>query len=227
MPSRSSFRLTPPQQVYDTYTAIRNSPLLQTKTLTDETIMGFQQSLNAAQPQSDEEAMSRSLIQYLYRKNPVNFCRFLERSRLNHLILWTEAKCIVSHFNLRGVVYVKWNDDHYECSLHRNRSNTDFVSEHPALNATVAAVGEFKPVRNNRRDTRRGRGGSRRGGNNFTRGSRHHGPRAGYDVNNFPTLPERTQTPFPSPEGSTPSSVSGEDAMAQSIVIDAPVETSA
>ncbi len=214
MTSRSPFRLTPPQQVYDRYMDIRNSDLIVNKTLTDDTIASFQETLNNAQPQSDEEAMSRSLIQYLYRKNPVNFCRFLERSRLNHLILWTEAKCIVSHFNLRGVVYVKWDEDHYECSLHRNMNNNTFVAEHPALQGTIDAVSAeqpgFQPARGgrgNQRGGRSGRGGQRggRGGETSNRFRRGGVSRGGYDVSSFPSLGDNTatQTPYPSPESST------------------------
>ena len=142
MTSRSTFRLTPPQKVYDSYKAIRNSDLILNKTLDEKNIEELQTHLNSSQPQSDEENMTRSFIQYLYRKNPTNFCRFLVRSRLSHLILWTEAKCIVQHFGLRGVVYVKWNDQEYECSLHRNvNHNTQGDMEHPSVQRTYDNVG--------------------------------------------------------------------------------------
>ena len=172
MTSRSTFRLAPPQQVYDSYKAIRNSDLVLSKTLDEKNIEELQTHLNSSQPQSDEENMTRSLIQYLYRKNPTNFCRFLVRSRLSHLILWTEAKCIVQHFGLRGVVYVKWNDhdhDHeYECSLHRNvNHNTQGDMEHPSVQRTYDNVG---------RDYDSGRGGGRGGGR-----SNYHG-RGGGDI---------------------------------------------
>jgi hypothetical protein len=120
MTSRNDFRMAPPQQVYDSYKEIRDSEFIRNKVLSDKNIEGFQLSLNNSQPISEEESKIRSLIQYFYRKNPTNFCRFLVRSKLNHLILWTEAKCIVRHFGLRGIVYVKWNDNSYECSLHRH-----------------------------------------------------------------------------------------------------------
>lgn len=155
MASRSTFRLAPPQQVYDSYKAIRNSDLILSKSLDEKNIEELQNHLNSSQPQSDEENMTRSLIQYLYRKNPTNFCRFLVRSRLSHLILWTEAKCIVQHFGLRGVVYVKWNDHEYECSLHRNvNHNTQGDMEHPSVQRTYDNVG-----RGGGRSNYHGRGG--------------------------------------------------------------------
>lgn len=165
MTSRSTFRLAPPQQVYDSYKAIRSSDLILSKTLDEKNIEELQTHLNSSQPQSDEENMTRSFIQYLYRKNPTNFCRFLVRSRLSHLILWTEAKCIVQHFGLRGVVYVKWNDHEYECSLHRNvNHNTQGDMEHPSVQRTYDNVGRDY-------DSGRGRGGGR---------SNYHGRGGGY-----------------------------------------------
>jgi hypothetical protein len=120
MTGRNDFQMTHSQYVYESYKEIRDSELIRNNVLSDKTIEEFQLSLNNAQPTSDEEYKNRSLIQYLYRKNPTNFCRFLVRSKLSHLILWTEAKCIVTHFGLRGTVYVKWNDNSYDCSLHRH-----------------------------------------------------------------------------------------------------------
>lgn len=144
MTSRDSNRPMPPQHLYDNYKRIRNSKLILNKSLDTDNIAEFQTYLNDAQPESPEDYQMRALIQYLYRKNPNNFCRFLVRSRLSHLILWTEAKCIVRHFGLRGVVYVKWNDDGaYECSLHRNvQSGTGADLEHPSVQKTIANIGK-------------------------------------------------------------------------------------
>jgi hypothetical protein len=130
--------MAPPQQVYESYKAIRNSELIRNKVLSDKNIECFQLSLNTSLPLSEEDSKTRSLIQYLYRKNPTNFCRFLVRSKLNHLILWTEAKCIVRHFGLMGIVYVKWNDNSYECSLHRHADGNLLEPdlEHPSAHRT-------------------------------------------------------------------------------------------
>ena len=229
MNSRSKFRLAPPQQVYDSYKAIRNSDLILNKTLDEKNIEEFQTHLNSSQPQSDEENMTRSFIQYLYRKNPTNFCRFLVRSRLSHLILWTEAKCIVQHFGLRGVVYVKWNDQEYECSLHRNvNHNTQGDMEHPSVQRTYDNVGRDydggrgggdiegggRTERYDRRGRRgrRGRGGdrnyaSRRTNHTYERRSESnaHQYNQEYDVD-FPTIPVQTRqdTPNTPPRKSVP-----------------------
>jgi hypothetical protein len=120
MDNCSSFKFAPPQHLYDSYKCIKNINLITKKLLDDENIYELQEYLNLAQPQNEDESAIRSLVQYFYRKNPANFCKFLVHSRLNHLILWTEAKCIVRHFGLHGVVYIKWDDGKYHCSLHQN-----------------------------------------------------------------------------------------------------------
>jgi hypothetical protein len=122
--------MTPPQYLYSNYKNIRNSDLILKKAVDEENIKVFETYLNDAQPQTENEVKSRMLIQYLYRKNPTNFCRFLVRSRLSHLILWTEAKCIVRYFGLRGTVYIKWENDKYNCSVHKSAyHNSDNKSD--------------------------------------------------------------------------------------------------
>ena len=143
MTTRDDVRISPPQKVFDAYKEIRDSALILNKTLNEKTIAEFQVSLNKAQSNNEDERNMRSLIQYLYRRNPTNFCQFLIRSRLSHLILWTEAKCIVLHFGLRSIVYIKWNNNEYECSLHKNISNLseDNDQEHPSIQKIYQSIG--------------------------------------------------------------------------------------
>lgn len=147
MATRDSFGLAPPQYVFDTYKSIRNSNLISNKSLYDGSIEEFRDLLNKAQPRSEEDVQIRSLIQYLYRRNPNNFCRYLIKSRLSHLILWTESKCIVRHFGLRGIVYVKWDNNSYECSLHRH-VKTDADEETTKQMLSSIGCDEFEDRRN-------------------------------------------------------------------------------
>jgi hypothetical protein len=140
MAGKLEFRMAPPQKVYAAYKEIRESSLIANKTVTETNIVEFQQSLNNAQPSNENDYKSRSLIQYLYRKNPSNFYQFLVKSKLIHLILWTESKCIIRHFGLNGVVYVKWNHDNneYECVVHKylNANIAEDTDEHPSVRKT-------------------------------------------------------------------------------------------
>jgi hypothetical protein len=121
MYSRNTNRVEPPPKLLENYRNITNSKLIKNKELSDDTIVEFEHLLNEAQPQSDADHCLRSFVQYLYRKNPGHFARFIQRSRLSHLSLWTEAKFMVKTFELRGLVYIKWDVDinKYVCSMHR------------------------------------------------------------------------------------------------------------
>ena len=111
------------QALKDSYFKIKNCRLLTEKTLTEQNINEFQDMLNEAQPYNNEEVADRRLIQFLYRKNPNNFCQYLARSGVSSFVLWTESKSIVTHFGLKGIVYVKWDENKYACSLHRSVVN--------------------------------------------------------------------------------------------------------
>lgn len=194
MTSRDTFKMEPPQQVFDSYRSIRDSDLILKKSLNDDSIKEFQDYLNASQPCNEEESKSRSLIQYLYRKNPTNFCRFLVRSRLHHLILWTEAKCIVRHFGLRGVVYVKWNDKEYECSLHRNINyshDTYSGDQHPSAQKTYHTVegDNDRSTSRYQRNDRRHRG-ERRDRSGYRNKQHYYGEQQQTNIHKFPEVNE-------------------------------------
>lgn len=102
--------------------------------LTDESIKAFQRLLNEAQPINEEEAHVHAFVQHLYRKNSRNFNEFIMRSGLRHLALWTEAKYIVRHFGLQGIIYIKWDEGSYQCSWHNSvKLNEDGTRDYSAV----------------------------------------------------------------------------------------------
>lgn len=96
--------------------------------------------LNEAQAQNGDEMAVQATIQSLYRHNPVMFYKFLVNNKLSHLVLWTEAKLIVKHYRLQGIVYVKWNfaGNSYEVLPHKNHSPTD--EEHTLVDQIASSV---------------------------------------------------------------------------------------
>ena len=124
--SRSSERWAVPSYVIDAYKKILETDLLKSRSLTPQSIEQFQTILNESQPTSDEDLVTRTHVQYFYRKNPRNFSKYLTSSRLSHMIMWTESKGIVKHFKLQNFVYVKWTGDSYTCTAHKHsHSSTD------------------------------------------------------------------------------------------------------
>jgi hypothetical protein len=104
---------------------------------TDEEALGFFQSvLNKAQPVSKEELIQHQLIKSLYNENKSQFLSFIRNTRMESLILWTEARAIVSHFGLRGSIYAKWTgkDTMYDISVFQStRDNTGDSAVHPIV----------------------------------------------------------------------------------------------
>ena len=114
-----------PSYLFDSYSDIIKCDLIANKILSDESVMEFQQLLNMAIPESEADTNYKEIIKFLYRKNPRDFYKLLISSRLKNIILWTESKCIVSHFGLRNIVYIKWDKDEniYKCNIHNNIKN--------------------------------------------------------------------------------------------------------
>jgi hypothetical protein len=176
MSGRNAYRASPPQKLFENYKDIVNSNLIRNKELSDENIAEFEYLLNQAQPQNDEEHCMRSFIQYLYRKNPGHFTRFIQRSSLNQLALWTEAKFMVRTFELRGLVYVKWDIENgkYVCSMHRTVSEYLDSGECSSMEEVVDRItreteNQDRENRGSRLDfdndrDRRGKGGRGKGG---------------------------------------------------------------
>lgn len=117
------------ERVIESYEKIKNSDLILNKVLSEENIIEFQNNLNYAQPENDDELKIQELFQYMYKANPINFIRFLLRSRLHHLILWTEYKCIIKYFGIYGIVYIKWDDNQYKCQMHKNADKNIDVND--------------------------------------------------------------------------------------------------
>jgi hypothetical protein len=80
----------------------------------------IQDLINDAQPNNEVEEAMRTTIQFLYRRNPAGFYKYLKQTKMPHLVLWTESKKISSHFKLSNLIYIYWNGSSYECSKHNN-----------------------------------------------------------------------------------------------------------
>lgn len=124
------FKFLLPKRLKDNYYTIRS---IHKNEITDELIDEIERLINDSLPdlQDDKELVLKTMNQYLYRKNPNEYYRFLMKSKLFHLVLWTEAKSIVKHFNFNNKIHIKWNGSYYEC----NR----FIKNNSSLNQDESA----------------------------------------------------------------------------------------
>jgi hypothetical protein len=205
MSNRSEFVMNPPQRLFDLYKNIKNSELILNKVLSKEGVNDFQTELNNTQPklENENEMQMHALIQYMYRKNPINFTRFLTKSGLSHLILWTESKCIIKHFGLHGIVYIKWHDNTYTCDLHnyahKNADEVDLENQSNKITYKTAFQNNmkfqndrFRGNFNQKDHTGYTRGNfNQKDHNGYTRGNFNQKTQNNYTKNssNFPVLP--------------------------------------
>jgi len=117
-----------PSYLFEAYDNIIKCNLISNKVLTDDSVMEFQSLLNTSIPHTESDINYKEVIKYLYRKNPCDFYKLIISSRLKNIVLWTESKCIVSHFGLRNIVYIKWDKDDvmYKCNIHNNIKSDSF-----------------------------------------------------------------------------------------------------
>jgi hypothetical protein len=137
-----------PRRLRTNYKSIMTSDLVENKVLNETNLKAFQTLLNEAQPYSDDESVIQKTIQFLYRQNVTSFYKFLIKNKMNHVVLWTESKCIVMHLGLQGLVYISWNKEKrvYEVYLHKNiinrqtQEDKDKTQVHKSIDRIVSEV---------------------------------------------------------------------------------------
>lgn len=117
-----------PPRLHKLYDTIRKLDLVLSKNFNDADMQTLEKCLNDACPKTPEEECMRSMFQVLYRRNPIEFCKFLVKSRLHHLMLWTESRTIAYHLKLNRIVHIKWDGEKYVCNKH-NKFNKNETAE--------------------------------------------------------------------------------------------------
>lgn len=112
-------------RLYINYMAIKSNNLVIKKDLSHANIKLFENLLNDSQPKSNFESNKKDFLRFLYKTDPSNFIKFLlSNNSLKHFILWTDTKQISQHFELEGIVYIKWNGYKYIVSPYRKQYRT-------------------------------------------------------------------------------------------------------
>ena len=65
--------------------------------------------LHFAQPRNPAEELTKTVIQQMNRKNRKGFMKFITDSGLQHLVLWTDAATIVTHFKPAPTILMSAN----------------------------------------------------------------------------------------------------------------------
>ena len=100
---------TIPKRIQNAYFQLHKSRLLTKGHLDNDAIMHFEKILNSSLPTNDYEKNIYYFIKDLYYDDPGKFLNYINNSNLQCLILYTNNKHIISHFNLQHKTYINWN----------------------------------------------------------------------------------------------------------------------
>jgi len=100
---------TIPKRIQNAYFQLHKSRLLTKGHLDNDAIMHFEKILNSSLPANNYEQNIYYFVKDLYYDDPSKFLNYINNSNLQCLILYTNNKNIISHFNLQYKTYINWD----------------------------------------------------------------------------------------------------------------------
>ncbi len=121
---------TIPKRVQNAYFQLHKSRLISKGHLDNDAIKHFENILNSAMPQNEYENNIYYFVKDMYYNDPSKFLSFINKSNLQSLILYTNNKNIITHFNLQYKIYISWNtkDRKYNVELYNSPKNKTTIS---------------------------------------------------------------------------------------------------
>lgn len=112
---------TIPKRIQNAYFQLHKSRLISKGHLDNDAILHFEKILNSALPVNEYEQNIYYFVKDLYYDDPSKFLNYINKSNLQSLILYTNNKNIISHFNLQYKVYINWasKDKKYIVELYK------------------------------------------------------------------------------------------------------------
>lgn len=109
---------TIPMSLQKSYFELKKSRLLTKGDLDDDSISFFEFKLNKALPETEYDFNIYYFVKALYYNDKNKFYNFLNNSKYECLILYTDNVSIVRHFHLMHKLNICWNKDEkkYKCS---------------------------------------------------------------------------------------------------------------
>jgi hypothetical protein len=104
-----------PEFLLDSYESLCNSDIVKNKTISQETIGEFVTYLNCAIPKKYTTEYTIYLFNRTkYKMNRWKFMKDIQDSPYKSMVLWTNYKEILKHFNLIQRFYLKWDKEKNE-----------------------------------------------------------------------------------------------------------------
>ncbi len=100
---------TIPKRIENAYFQLKKSRLIVKKHYDNDAISHFEKLLNSSLPVTDYENHIYYFVKDLYYDDKTKFLKFIENSNLQSLILYTNNKNIINHFELQYKIYINWD----------------------------------------------------------------------------------------------------------------------
>ena len=130
---------TIPKRIQNAYFQLKKSRLIVKEEYDDEAIMHFEKLLNSSLPVSEYENNIYYLIKDMYYNDKNKFINYIKNSNLECLILYTDNKKIINHFNLLYKLYINWNKEEKKY----------IVEKYDKLNNTNKIIHEYNEILEN------------------------------------------------------------------------------
>lgn len=123
---------TIPKRIQNAYFQLHKSRLISKGHLDNDAILHFEKILNSSLPMNEYEQNIYYFTKDLYYDDPSKFLSYINNSNLQCLILYTNNKNIIMHFNLQYKVYINWNSNEkkyiVELYKYKNLSSISTIS---------------------------------------------------------------------------------------------------
>jgi len=130
---------TIPKRIQNAYFQLKKSRLILKEEYDDEAIIHFEKLLNSSLPVSEYENNIYYLIKDMYYNDKNKFINYIKNSNLECLILYTDNKKIINHFNLLYKLYINWNKEEKKY----------IVEKYDKLNNTNKIINEYNEILEN------------------------------------------------------------------------------
>lgn len=125
-----------PKRIQNAYYQLHRSRLIAKKHFDDDAIKHFETILNSALPVNEYENYFYYFIKELYYDDPSKFLNYINNSNKQSLILYTNNKNIINHFQLQYKLYINWDSANkkYIVDLYKNK-NPSLLSSNSSFNS--------------------------------------------------------------------------------------------
>ncbi len=121
---------TIPVPLQKAYYALKKSRLISKSEIDDESISFFEHVLNKALPEHEYDYNIYYFVKSLYYNDKSKFYNFINNTKYECLILYTDNVSIVRHFNLMHKLNVCWDKEikKYHCSKYDEETDVPLPS---------------------------------------------------------------------------------------------------